>query len=555
MVFIQSPPTLGNQFNRDRVLRATLQRILPQEVFASIEPGLEEMGGLVGDSLYRFQQTDRLNEPVLTQWDPWGNRIDHIEVSPLWKEAERLAAKTGVVAAAFDPTHGPYARVHQFALAYLFAQSTDTYSCPLAMTDGAARTLLESGNRALIEHAVPHLLSRDPATFWTSGQWMTESVGGSDVSQSETTATVERDGSYTLRGRKWFTSATTSQMALTLARPVGNPEGSRGLALFFVELRDKNGQLNNIQVHRLKDKLGTRKVPTAELTLDGTPAQLVGEPHGGVRAITPMLNLTRTWNSVCAAALMRRGITLARDYSHKRRAFGALLADKPLHADTLAGLAAEYEAAMQLVFFVVTLIGKKEASALNEEEESLLRVLVPIMKLMTGKQAVAVASEVLECFGGAGYVEDTGLPALLREAQVLPIWEGTTNVLSLDTLRVIAKEPQTLGHVLRHAEGVAASISDPRLRIAALGAAKQLQTTTRWITEHALEAEGHARRVALSMGRAFALSLLCEHADHVLRQSGDELSKFAALRFATTASDWTLETFERAQAEQLIHDT
>jgi acyl-CoA dehydrogenase len=303
--FNQPPPQLGNQFDEDRVLRSYLQRHLPAEVLAAIEPELRELGELAGGELYDMQLADRLHEPVLTRWDAWGERIDQIEVSPLWQRAERLAAEMGIVAAAYEQTYGRFSRTHQFALTYLFHPSTDVYTCPLAMTDGAARTLLISGNRQLIERAVPRLTSRDPQQFWTSGQWMTESTGGSDVGRSEAVACQEGPDKWRLYGRKWFTSATTSQMALTLARPDGNPPGGKGLAMFYVETRDENGRLQpqSITVNRLKDKLGTRKVPTAELMLEGTPAQLVYGPSDGVRHIVPMLHLTRTWNAVSAVSL------------------------------------------------------------------------------------------------------------------------------------------------------------------------------------------------------------------------------------------------------------
>src|SRR5262249_15866581 len=175
----------------------------------------------------------------------------------------------------------------------------------------------------------------------------------------------------------------TSQIALTLARPEGNLAGGRGLALFYVETRDENGHLRNIQVNRLKEKLGTRKVPTAELSLDGTPAQLVAGTTDGVRNIVPMLHLTRTWNSVTATAFMRGGVALARDYARKRVAFGAPLAQKPLHVDTLATLQAEMEGAFHLSFYLVELIGQEEAGALAEEQHHLLRMLTSIAKLTT----------------------------------------------------------------------------------------------------------------------------------------------------------------------------
>ncbi|MFZ7128179.1 MAG: acyl-CoA dehydrogenase family protein [Desulfobacterales bacterium] len=174
-----------------------------------------------------------------------------------------------------------------------------------------------------------------------------------------------------------------------------------------------------------EDKLGTRKVPTTELMLTGARAVPVRGLDDGIRHIVPMLRLTRTWNSICAAASMRRGLALARSYSRIRTAFGAPLSRKPLHVDTLAMIQAETEAAFHLGFFLVELIGREEAGEINAPETHLLRLLTSLVKLTTGRQAVSVASEVLEAHGGAGYVEDTGLPLLLRDSQVLPIWEGT----------------------------------------------------------------------------------------------------------------------------------
>lgn len=554
--FNQSPPTLGNQYDEDRVLRSYLQRALPSDVLHAIEPELRQMGDLSGGELYRLQLADRLHEPTLTNWDAWGNRIDQIEVSPLWQRAEKLAAEFGLVAAAYEGTYGRFARIHQFALAYLFHPSSDVYTCPLAMTDGATRTLLNSGNRPLIDRAIPHLTSRDPAQFWTSGQWMTESTGGSDVGLSETVAQLE-DGVWRLHGRKWFTSATTSPMALTLARPEGNPSGGKGLALFYVELRDAAGTLQNITVHRLKDKLGTRKVPTAELTMNGTPAIPVQELANGVRNIVPMLHLTRTWNAVSAVGFMRRGLALARDYAQRRRAFGAALAQKPLHVDTLAQMQAEFEAAFHLTFFLVELIGREEHGELTPEQADLLRLLTSLAKLTTGKQGVVVASEVLEAFGGAGYVEDTGLPLLLRDSQVLPIWEGTTNVLALDALRAIGKD-ESLEALKEQVSSSAAVAQDGRLQ--AMGALAQTAVAhaERWLLQtrqrNLLVLEAGARRFALTLGRALALALLVEHAQWSLEHEGDGRPLAAALRFAQTGIDAIVEDVDADMARALAND-
>jgi len=529
MPFFQEPPRLGNQFDDDPMLPSWIARFAP--AFAD---ELRAIGDLSVEC-YAKQLADRDNEPVLTQWDAWGNRVDRIEVSPLWREAQVLAARHGMVAAGYEP--GEHARTRQFAIVHVLGPSLDVYSCPLAMTDGAARTLLSSGNRELIDRYVPLLLSRDPAVMWTSGQWMTERTGGSDVSQSETIAKKDGDG-WRLYGTKWFTSATTGQMALTLARPEGNPDGSRGLALFLVELRDANGRLRGIRVNRLKDKLGTRKVPTAELTLDGAPATLVGALGEGVRAITPMLSVTRTWNSVCAVSAMRRGLALAKDFARRRKAFGALLVDKPLHADTLAMLEAEYAGAFCLAFTSVGLLGALERGAAGHHER-LARALVPIAKLTTGKQAVAVTSEAIEACGGAGYIEDTGLPRILADAQVLPIWEGTTNVLSLDTLRALGKGG-ALEAIAAEVESNLTAATDPQLARPVEVVRAAVRHAGSWIAEAMPDAqrlEAGARRFAMTLGRTLELALLVGHAQWCLDHDFGPRSAAAARRLAMTGID------------------
>ncbi len=538
MAFFQTPPTLGNQYHDDRVLKQVLKRLLKGEAQAKVDAELSAMGELAGGELYALQQRDRLNEPVLTQWDAWGNRIDTIELTELWKRCAVVAAEHGLVATAYEGALGGLSRFNQFALAYLFDASSDVYTCPLAMTDGAAATLKHHGGLAY-EKAFPRLTSRDPAQMWTSGQWMTERTGGSDVGLTQTEARALGDGSFGLHGTKWFTSATTAQMALTLARPEGNPEGGKGLALFFLEVRDAQGQLNGLSLNRLKDKLGTRKVPTAELTLAGARAIPVKGLTDGIRNITPMLNVTRTWNAVGALAGMRRGIALARDYARRRFQFGSLLADKPLHTDTLAGMQAEFEAAFMLTFRTVELLGKVEHGEATPAETTMLRLLTPLMKLVTGKQGVAVTSEAIECFGGAGYVEDTGLPRIVRDAQVLSIWEGTTNVLSLDALRAIAREG-ALPPLLAEIESCA-NEAVVELKEEAAGAKAAAAHAAAWLSEtmatepNAIEAG--ARRFAMTLGRATELALLVAHASFAQRELGDARSVYAAKRFFRNGID------------------
>lgn len=557
--FAQAPPELGNQYDEDRVLRSYLARVLPGDVLGSIESELVELGGRAGGELWRAMLGDLPNEPRLTRWSAWGERVDAIELTAHWRTMETLAARHGLVAAAYERAHGAFSRVHQFAMVHLVHPSSDVYTCPLAMTDGAAKTLHVHGNRQLLERAIPRLTSRDPSTFWTSGQWMTETSGGSDVGRSITEARQGSDGVWRLYGRKWFTSAATSQMALTLGRPEGNGPGGRGLALFYVECFDDEGRLRNIRIERLKDKLGTRKLPTAELFLEGTPAVAVAGTENGVRNITPMLNITRLWNSVSAVSFMRRGIALARDYARRRVAFAAPLAEQPLHLDTVAGLQAEYEGAFHLTFRVVELLGREEAGEIGAEEALLLRVLTPVAKLTTGRQAVAGSTEALETFGGAGYLEDTGVPVLVRDAQVLPVWEGTTNVLALDTLRAL-REEGTFGAVAAEVGRCAAAARDALLVDLGNRATRTIERAGDWLertssagADGRAEVEAGARRFAMTLGRAAELALLVRHAQWSLDHERDARARAAARRFALHGID-LLADADREESRALADD-
>jgi acyl-CoA dehydrogenase len=262
----------------------------------------------------------------------------------------------------------------------------------------------------------------------------------------------------------------------------------------------------------------------------------VGELANGVRAISTVLNITRTWNAVAAIAYMRRGLALARAYARERVAFGAPLAQQPLHADTLAGLQAEFEAAFHLTFFVIELLGRDECGEASEEQQALLRILTPVTKLTTGRQSVAVVSEVLEAFGGAGYVEDTGLPALLRDAQVFSIWEGTTNVLSLDALRAIG--PRGLAPLTREVGFLLNGVREPGLVAISARVQGALELAEAWWQKNAgrdqSQLEAGARRFALTLGRSTAAALLARQAQWSLDHEKDRRPFAAVLRFAAS---------------------
>jgi alkylation response protein AidB-like acyl-CoA dehydrogenase len=374
------------------------------------------------------------------------------------------------------------------------------------------------GDERLKQRALQRLISRDPDQFWTSGQWMTEKTGGSDVGRTQTVARSE-DGGYRLYGSKWFTSATTSQMTMTLARVEDSDHtttsGSRGLSLFYLETHDDQGRLNQIEIHRLKDKLGTRSLPTAELTLGGTPAVLLGEPGRGVANIATLINITRVYNAVSAVASMRRGMALARDYARRREVFGRLLAEQPLHVETLADLEVELQGAFQLAFACVRLLGRDECGETDTNQRALLRILTPLAKLYTAKQCVAFMTELLESFGGAGYVEDTGLPRMLRDAQVLSIWEGTTNVLSLDALRAIDKD-SAFEPLIEDARRRLADVRNSALTGEVAEVSAALDRLIEYLPRAAAEGvdllQAGARGFAFSLARTYTATLLLEHA-------------------------------------------
>lgn len=253
---------------------------------------------------------------------------------------------------------------------------------------------------------------------------------------------------------------------------------------------------NHYRIDRLKDKLGTRAMATGEATLEGAYAELVGELDHGFAQMTAMLNLTRLHNAITAAAIMRRSLMLASSYAGEREAFGRRLDQHPLHREVLREIAIQADGALFLTMRMAQLLGRIEVGDASDEERHLFRVGLALTKLYTGKQAVAVTSEAIECFGGQGYMEDTGLPRLLRDAQVLPIWEGTTNVLALDSLRVLAK-PEALPAIEAEFE-----------RLEAPERQRALDLARRAIADDQESSERQARRVAYALSESWMGGLL-----------------------------------------------
>lgn len=537
MDFFQTPPQLTDTWAADPSLQAHLERVLPAEVLAEVTPALADLGVAAAGPLRALADQAEAEEPSISHYDPWGRRIDAIHTSAAWDALHVEQARIGLSAIPYEGDHGEHARLVQMAVAHLYGPSSATYTCPVSMTDAAARVLTDHATPELRDRVVPRLTSR-AADAWTSGQWMTEKPGGSDVGRTETVARPLPDGGYALTGVKWFTSATTADCALALARTLdadGNGvPGSRGLGLYLVEMvdpRDGRRQIGDtIRVRRLKDKLGTRSLPTAELDLDGAYATPVGPGDRGVKTISGMLSITRLWNSYASAHGLARAVQLAWSYAGQREAFGAALVDLPLHRVTLADMQVAYEATLALVVRAAQLTGRVEAGTATDAEQAILRALMPVTKLFTAKTAVATTSEALEAFGGAGYIENTGLPVMLRNAQVLTIWEGTTNVLSLDLLRAATREG-ALAPLLADIGERMAGADVPELagsvRVVARRAQDLGEAAVAWAEAGEVGVQANMRAFALALGEAYTGALLLEHAAHRLAKHDDAAAAVA----------------------------
>ncbi|KAG8146164.1 hypothetical protein E2320_012547 [Naja naja] len=510
-------PRLGNPYLEDPLLQSYLRAHLSAQV-GERQTGTRRWGaaGLarrfsvsfaaprLRDEIDFLGRECDLNPPRLLHFDAWGQRVDQVTTCPAWKRLKDVSAEESLVAEGYARRYSSWSRVYQFAKVYLFVPFSACYVSPLAMTDGAAKVIESLGIPKPLEEAYAHLTSGDPKTFWISGQWMTELKGGSDVGGgTETVAQKLPDGSYSLHGFKWFTTAADSDMTLTLARIVGPDgqiqQGSRGLSLFYLKIYE-DGKLNGIKIQRLKEKLGTRALPTAEVLLDGARAHLISVEGQGIPYIANMLNIARIYNSVSAAGSMRRIVDLARDYATKREAFGKPLKDHPLHMQTLTRMEVQTQAAFLLAMELARLLGLEETKMATEQEKHMLRLLTPLAKLYTAKQAIAVASEGLECFGGQGFMEDTKLPVILRDTQAK--LEAATRQSELQaSVQIIQNHLQKLKQFVRRMD----SKGEAGWQLAA----RDFSYTLAWIYEGVLLLE-HAARAGASDTNIYAAQRWCQ---------------------------------------------
>lgn len=526
--FAQQPPRLRNRWPRDAALRLAVRRLLSESAGGGVELAeeadrwLDDIGRAAAEEMAPLATAAEANPPRHRPYDAWGARVDLIEVDPAWTRLVARSQELGMVALPYERPFGAASRVVQAAALQLLDPVTATAMCPLSMTDACAALLLRH-DPALAHSWVPRLTARSGG--WTAGQWMTEKQGGSDVGR---TGTVARDaglgdGSYRLHGTKWFTSATTADVAVALARPEGADAGSRGLSLFALDLRGSDGGWNGVRVRRLKDKLGTRGLPTAELDLDGTVAVPVGGLGRGVPKVAALLGVARLWAAQSGAAGTGHLLTLAREFAALRQVAGGRLADSPLHQAWLAEIAASYEAMLQLSLRAAELVGLDEDQP-DREVSPLARVGLPLTKMACSRQGFDVVSQLVESFGGAGYCEDTGIPQTLRDVLVHCIWEGTGNVLALDVVRAL-RDPEVEKALFAEVEeqlgrrpGPVADQAERAVR-AALPALAAMVAAARPAT---------ARDLAWSLARTYQLALVVAHARWAVAVAGDPRPAAAA---------------------------
>ncbi|GHB47042.1 acyl-CoA dehydrogenase [Streptomyces umbrinus] len=440
----QAPPLVSyDVFNADRALVEAVDRHLDPQLLDEAHGDLSALGLTSGSAqVQAWGALANENPPKLRTHDRYGNRVDEVDFHPSW---HRLLGK-GVSAGLTAAWSRPGGHVRRAAAFVVWTQVEAGNGCPLSMTHAAVPAL--RADPALAAEWEPRLTSmvydQDPRPAGQKagvlfGMGMTEKQGGSDVRTNTTTArALAEDGTYELTGHKWFCSAPMSDGFLVLAQAPG------GLTCFLVPRVLADGTRNVFRIQRLKDKLGNRSNASAEVEFDGTWARRVGDEGRGVRTIIGMVAATRLDCVLGSAGLMRQAVAQAVHHSTYREAFGGRLIDKPLMRNVLADLALESEAA--------TTLGLRLAAAYDdggEQERAFLRIAVPAAKYWVTKRCTPVAVEALECLGGNGYVEESGMPRLLRESPLNSVWEGAGNIQALDVLRALQREPAALNAYLQ----------------------------------------------------------------------------------------------------------
>lgn len=433
-----------NLFEQDPTGQKIWVFLLGKPTFSDLKNVYSRMGKNGAVATAASALTDKYPPQIRTH-NAVGDRIDKIDHHSAYYELQKLSYGSDIVSLKYDKNFLEKYKNHRhligFSIAYYFAQTETGLFCPICMTDALARVLEKHPKHPMAQKALKHLASSDLNTFWSGAMFLTEKQGGSDVGANTVRAEVRNERWY-LYGDKWFCSNADAQASLVLARMPGSAgelsQGTRGLGLFLVLRNDPVDNHKTWLTHRLKDKLGVKTMASGEITFNGTEAFLIGGENEGFKIMTEMVNMSRIYNAVSSIAIVRRALMEAYAFGRERSAFGSLLVNLPLWRACIADLAAEFYAHQVLVFEATRQLDLSDNN--NAEGAKLARLMTPLAKALTGKLSVFAASEAMELIGGNAYIEEHILPRLLRDAQVLPIWEGTTNIQSLDLLRALQKE-------------------------------------------------------------------------------------------------------------------
>ncbi len=504
-VFNQPPPLEGyNVFRSDRVLIEALQR----EGAGAIESAIDELGELAGSAhAIAWGDEANANPPQLETHDRFGHRLDEVRFHPSWHRLLEVATKYGLQGAPWASS-APGAHAARAAKFFTWGQVEAGHGCPISMTYAAVPVLRLQP--ALAAEWEPRLTERayDPRMVPIAekrsalcGMAMTEKQGGSDVRANTTRATfAERTShgdAYALDGHKWFCSAPMSDAFLTLAQTDAGP------TCFLMPRTLPDGSRNAIAIQRLKNKLGNRSNASSEIELEGAWALRVGDEGAGIRTIVEMVNATRLDCINGSAALMRQGLVQAVHHAAHRRAFGKRLLEQPLMQNVLADLALESEAATTLL---MRLARATDRAPSDPAQAELKRLGTAAGKYWICKRAPAFLAEALECLGGNGYVEDSRMPRLYREAPLNSIWEGAGSINALDVLRIAVKSPQTLDAF--EAE-IAPALHDSRVR-------RGMERLRAFTSACGADAERSARGFAETVALVWQAALLVQHAPHAV---------------------------------------
>lgn len=506
----------ANFYLADVNLRRLLGRTDPA-LIGQWEPTLAEFGAWVADEVDPASDyTHRHAPPILDSHDRDGRLVNRIRHNPAWRRVSREVYRRGAVSLNYDSPPAPF--VVTFAMGYLLSQASVSLHCPVTMTGAVAHVLARFAPAALRDRFLPALLRTD-GTALSAGTWATELHGGSDI--GGTTTIARRDGDHhRLSGLKWFVSNADGGLGIATARPEDAPQGTRGLGLYLAPLRRDDGAPNRLRFRRLKDKLGTIGVATAEVELDGAEAYEIAPPPDGFRLMMEALVVSRIHNAVAAAGVQRRAFAVALGYASERRAFGNVLTAFPMLQDELlrmmvqaeAGAALGFEAAR--AFDAVNDAGIHAVDDADDPRRAWLRLATALAKFQSAEEAVAGARAAIEILGGNGYTFDHVTPRLLCDAQVLTVWEGPANVQALEVLRMLGNRypgfdafADRIGRTLLAAPEALAGIAGP----IAAGLA-DCRGAVELVRRDAAEAQRHARRLMALMADLLAAALLLEEA-------------------------------------------